>query len=1174
MRHISLCALAVVISGVAAAAQDLSRSSVLTQHNDKYRTGSYLTESVLTPNAVATHGLQISYVRPVDGAINTQLLYTPSLPIGPRAVDVVFAATTNGTVYAFDANVRADSGTEEGLLWRTSLRGHGESQDPGRAYGVHSTPVIDLNEKTLYVVTRTQENDTDEFWLSALDIRNGNIVRQTKIAVPGFNAASQNQRPALLLDRAMIYIGFGMFGDEGCKEYHGWVLRYNAQSFVLAGSFNANPTRATCQPTCPPTKGGCPTFLGAGVWQGGGGLAADDNGDVYAMTGNGPYNPSALQFGDSFIKLGIRNGSWGLVDHFAPRETDWLYKCDLDISSGAPLLIQGGDRLVGGGKTGTLYVLNTSNLQSSFQWLVGGVDQYRDASNLCHWEGGPHLHGSPAFWHGSAGDYVYIWAEQDYLRRFAFRVDGSLDPAPMTGNVLGPVCLDSGLKNDPQPPQYQMCPMPGGMLSISANGQASGILWSTLPINTGQQYWTPAGQPPPGQLLAYDAETMKLLWRQDLPSPFFLGKWTPPTIADGKVFIATTPPVGINGQFIVYELGPPVGATIWSYTGTPCSGAWCPGWRQLDNNPATVAIVGGRGNLYQLHDSGKIWGSTGVGCSFGSCPGWQMLDENTATVQIAADSSNLYQLHNTGKIWHYTGTPCSGTSCPGWQMLDENTATVGIAAGGGQLYQLHTDGSIWRYTGTPCSGTSCPGWQMLDENTATVGIAAGGGQLYQLHTDGSIWRYTGTACSGTSCPGWQMLDNNTATVAIAAGNQLYQMHVNGSIWSYTGSPCTGTSCPGWQMLDNNIKAVAIAAADDQLYEMHNDGMIWRYTGTPCKGRSCPGWQMLDDNPLTGMIAAADNLYQLHTDPVYQLHDDGSLWRYSGTPCYGDFCPGWAEVDDNSRTVAIAAAGNQLFQLHADGSIWRHNGTTCSSSSCPGWIELDNNPQTAAIVAGGSQLFQLHADGSIWRHNGTACSGSSCPGWIELDNNPQTATIAAGGSQLFQLHADGSIWRHNGKACSGASCPGWQELDNNRTARAIAAGSKDLFELHSDGSIWRYTGKACNGTSCLGWEKLDNNSATTAIAAAGKELVQLHNDGSIWLYAGTPCAATSCPGWQKLDNNPATIAITDNGTHIYQRHNDGSIWHYTGPPCTGTSCPGWTSLDDNPRSKAIAAGGFN
>jgi outer membrane protein assembly factor BamB len=385
-------------------------------------------------------------------------VYTPSLPIGPRTVDVVFAATTNGTVYAFDANGYAASSTEEGLLWRTPLRGHGEEQYPHGPYGVLSTPVIDLNAKTLYAVSRTRENNTDDFYLYKLDIRDGKILHQTKIAAPGFIAAWQNQRPALLLDRGMIYIGFGMWGGEGKHEYHGWVLRYDAQAFTLADWFNPS-SLFTCS-CC--DKPDCHIHLGAGVWQGGGGLAADDDGDVYVMTENGLYDPDKEQFGDSFIKLGLRNGRWGLVHHFTPPEANsYLSRCDLDLSAGGPLLIPGADRLVGGGKTGELYVLNQSTLQLAQQSKISGVDYYRpDTSHWCYWEGGPHLHGSPAFWHGSGGDYVYIWAEQDYLRRFAFRVDGTLDPTPVNGNLVGPECLDSGLSNGPGPDKQHMCPMP------------------------------------------------------------------------------------------------------------------------------------------------------------------------------------------------------------------------------------------------------------------------------------------------------------------------------------------------------------------------------------------------------------------------------------------------------------------------------------------------------------------------------------------------------------------------------------------------------------------------------------------------------------------------------------------------------------------------------------------
>ena len=628
------------------------------------------------------------------------------------------------------------------------------------------------------------------------------------------------------------------------------------------------------------------------------------------------------------------------------------------------------------------------------------------------------------------------------------------------------------------------------------------------------------------------------------------------------------------------------GESIWRWTNSACVGTSCPGWEKLDNNPKTMAIVAAGGHhdqsLYQLHNDGMIWRSTGSTCHDDSCPGWQRLDNNPKTIAIAAAGSTLFQLHNDGMIWRYTGLPCSGDSCPGWQRLDNNSKTVAIAAGGSELYQLHNDGMIWRYTGTPCSGDSCPGWQRLDRNNKTVAIVAAGTALYQLHNDGMIWRYTGTPCSGDSCPGWQRLDNNSKTIGIASSEmELYQLHNDGMIWRYTGTPCSGDSCPGWQKLDNNSRSVALAATEMTVFQLHSGGKVWRYTGTPCSGDSCPGWQMLDNNPRTGMIAAGDpstmgsgdSFYQLHTDPLYQLHTTGLIWRYTGTECDGQSCPGWQRLDNNANTADIAAAGRQLFQRHNDGGIWRYTGTACSGASCPGWQQLDNNSRTIAIAAGGNQLFQIHNDGQVWRSTGAPCSGASCPGWQMLDNNPKGVAISAGNVGLFQLHNDGAIWRYTGTPCSGTSCPGWQKLDNNAHSKGIVAAGNQLFQIHDDKSIWRYTGTPCSGTSCPGWQKLDNNAATTAIVAAGAQLYQLHSSGKIWRYTGTPCSGTSCPGWELLDNNANTREIVAVGDHLYQRHVDGRIWRYTGTACSGTSCPGWQQLDNNPATKRIAVGGF-
>ena len=101
------------------------------------------------------------------------------------------------------------------------------------------------------------------------------------------------------------------------------------------------------------------------------------------------------------------------------------------------------------------------------------------------------------------------------------------------------------------------------------------------------------------------------------------------------------------------------------------------------------------------------------------------------------------------------------------------------------------------------------------------------------------------------------------------------------------------------------------------------------------------------------------------------------------------------LDNNSATIGIVAAGNNLYQLHDTGRIWRSTGAACGGESCPGWQMLDNNGASIGIVAAGNHLYQLHNSGRIWRFTGEACSGESCPGWQMLDNNGRTGRLAAG-----------------------------------------------------------------------------------------------------------------------------------------------------------------------------------
>src|SRR6185295_7993441 len=93
--------------------------------------------------------------------------------------------------------------------------------------------------------------------------------------------------------------------------------------------------------------------------------------------------------------------------------------------------------------------------------------------------------------------------------------------------------------------------MPGGMLSLSSNGgtQGTGILWAAL-SNAGDANHTPQ----PGILRAYDAGNVtRELWNsQQMATRDALGnfsKFSPPTVANGKVFVPT-----LSNKLVVYGL--------------------------------------------------------------------------------------------------------------------------------------------------------------------------------------------------------------------------------------------------------------------------------------------------------------------------------------------------------------------------------------------------------------------------------------------------------------------------------------------------------------------------------------------------------------------------------------------------------------------------------------------
>jgi len=521
---------------------------VLTQHNDPARTGANLHETLLTSGKVkSSFGKLFSLT--VDGQIYAQPLIVNSVDIpGKGTRNVVYVATMKNNVYAFDA----DDPNQDCPLWKKNLGRPVPYQlipinwgsvvglfNIKPFIGITATPVIDPASHRIWVSVKSYINDDDlRYYLYALDFRSGEILATSHPIQAGggddkLDGKNNLQRPGILRANGMIYLAFGSQQDGGF--YHGWVVAFDEQTLEQKYVFNATPDD---------------TLGEGGIWQAGNGLASDSQGNVYLMTGNGSFEADK-RYGSSFVKL---SPELKVLDWFTPSNYLKLTLLDIDIGSSGPMLIPDSDQLVGGGKQGYFYALNRSgmgHLQHGNSLAPG--EQIFKVSD--HWTldwiswlipmvGYHHIHGGPVYWNSSQrGSLVYIWPEASALK--AYKYDGSTHFQKKAA-VVGPKAPKG---------------MPGGFLSISANGNQDGLLWAALPLKDDAFVNIVRGT-----LRAFDANTLEQIWSTDKSDPediFNFAKYCPPTIANGKVYLAT-----FSDKLNVYGLTPPPPAIpAWTRTG-------------------------------------------------------------------------------------------------------------------------------------------------------------------------------------------------------------------------------------------------------------------------------------------------------------------------------------------------------------------------------------------------------------------------------------------------------------------------------------------------------------------------------------------------------------------------------------------------------------------------------
>jgi hypothetical protein len=414
-------------------------------------------------------------------------------------------------------------------------------------------------------------------------------VQQKTVA---FKSVTRKQRSSLLLldqnGKKTVIIAAGSLAETASTS-QGWLIAVDVASWSISATLATTVFDS-----------------GAGIWMSGAAPVADSKGFIYLATGNGDFD-GLTEWGESMLKIQYTGTALKIVDWFTPYSdaerdgtgtefedddddhsatngrrkhkaalagtlvegmsmSDWS---DEDLGSGAAVLMEPLGLIACAGKDSVLYCAKMNEMgqtPASGVLPAGLAANYEKLAmppiffgyynptvnpsttrtadlNVLYGGVSHHQHGEFIYWNRpTLGDLVYCWDENGNLRAWSITATSIkyLACSEEVASVLDANTPGGG--------------MPGGMISLSSNGENDGIVWASIPLGNANAQITP------GRLLAYDAQTfgkysdgsgaLTKLWdSQQWNIAYDHNKFNRVTVANGKVYVPT-----YNDRMDVYAL--------------------------------------------------------------------------------------------------------------------------------------------------------------------------------------------------------------------------------------------------------------------------------------------------------------------------------------------------------------------------------------------------------------------------------------------------------------------------------------------------------------------------------------------------------------------------------------------------------------------------------------------